>query len=384
MYNKISFGGYKIFKTEQELNLNKITILFGKNNSGKSSILGLPLLISNSFDADGNEVVTADFRQRTLFAEHKDLVFGRANRAIDVAISNDDYRLEYSFYVDETEDVKSQMENWCLRDKENIIFQWKNQDHKSEKYPFHGIVPINAPEETKRIVKSLNQYVDYIGNVRYNVVRDLRIGTLSEFSGWEGEKCYDYLLKDALTTSNELIEKVSNWYQKTFPGWSLGVDASTQPVFHVLMKNGETNVNAADTGFGIRQSLPIVIRANRPCSQQTLIILEEPEAHLHPAAHGNLGELFVESAINDPNKSYLIETHSFNLILRIRSLIAEGRLSPNNVSLYYVDYDVNDMCSRLKSVAIDKEGNVDGWPLGVFEETYDEVVNIRNHQKYIE
>lgn len=95
--------------------------------------------------------------------------------------------------------------------------------------------------------------------------------------------------------------------------------------------------NILDAGVGIVQSLPIVIRAMEKCNKETLIIIEEPETHLHPAAHANLGELVCDSVKNDPFKKYLIETHSLNFIMRLRRLIAEGRLEKEKVSLYVSD-----------------------------------------------
>ena len=66
------------------------------------------------------------------------------------------------------------------------------------------------------------------------------------------------------------------------------------------------------------------------CNKETLIIIEEPETHLHPAAHANLGELVCDSVKNDPFKKYLIETHSLNFIMRLRRLIAvSDRLTPS-------------------------------------------------------
>lgn len=384
MYNEVSFEGYKIFKLKQNLKLKPITILFGKNNSGKSSILGLPLLISNSFHSESKEVVTPDYRNEHLFVEHKDLVYGRANRAIKISVSNEVTHLAYSFYIDENEELKSHLESWCLGSAENPKYKWDNIEHQDIIASFRGVIPIEASTDVMQNLQSLDTYVDYIGNVRHNVGPDLRMGNLQEFSGWEGENGYDYLLKDSLTSSRELIGKVSSWYEKTFPGWSLNVDSSNSPVYHIVLENGESGINVANTGFGIRQSLPIVIRAKRSCQRATLIVLEEPEAHLHPAAHGNLGELFVDSVNEDPNKSYLIETHSFNLILRLRALIASGRISSDQVALYYVDYDSDEKSSNVKGVSIDENGDVDGWPSGVFEETFDEVVNIRKSQNFVE
>lgn len=126
--------------------------------------------------------------------------------------------------------------------------------------------------------------------------------------------------------------------------------------------------------------MPIVIRACRTCPEPTLIILEEPETHLHPAAHGNLAQLIAESTKNDSNKSYLIETHSINFIMRIRRMIAEGLLSVADVSMYYIEYDTETSSSNLRLVDVREDGSVSYWPKGVFEETLQETIAIKKAQ----
>src|SRR5690606_17595243 len=99
------------------------------------------------------------------------------------------------------------------------------------------------------------------------------------------------------------------------------------------------DINISQTGMGISQVLPLIIRAYKPCKDETLIIIEEPESHLHPYAHAQVAQLFFESLELDKNKKYLIETHSQNFILRMRRLIAEGKLHPSEFALYYVEFD---------------------------------------------
>ncbi|WP_235838551.1 AAA family ATPase [Cognaticolwellia aestuarii] len=142
-----------------------------------------------------------------------------------------------------------------------------------------------------------------------------------------------------------------------------------------------TFVNIKDVGQGMSQALPIVTRAFLPASKETLIILEQPELHLHPAAHGELGELFVRSVLEDSNKKYLIETHSQNLLMRIRSLVASGEIDSDNVKFYFVDFDENDNTSELKKIDIDNKGNVSFWPDGIFNESFNEAKRLASAQK---
>ena len=378
MYNKLTFEFYKIFKTKQVLEIKPITILFGKNNAGKSAVLKLPLILYGAIDGQSDEVVPADVKDETLYTDIRDLVYGRANRAVTLGAIDEGKGcdLNFSFYVDNEKDVKSQIEKWDFK----RTMYMTSYDGRDERVTFKGVMPQNLTEKERYDLKQLFPEVDYIGSIRYGAARDMRQKALVEDSGYGGINGYSHLLKDSQTAAHSLLDKVSRWYSDTFMGWGIEVDGSANPIFHINVTNGQIQTNIADAGFGISQSLPIVIRACRSCPRETLIVLEEPEAHMHPAAQGNLGELIAKSAKEDANKRYLIETHSFNFILRIRALVAAGVLEKEDVAIYYVDYNDKDKCSRLQKVDIDENGRVSNWPEGVFEETYDEIVRILNAQ----
>ena len=80
----------------------------------------------------------------------------------------------------------------------------------------------------------------------------------------------------------------------------------------------------------------------------------------------------------DKNKKYLIETHSQNFVLRIRRLIAEGKLNPDDFALYYVDFNEDNNESELKRIIVHDGGNVDFWPEGIFGESVIEARAIMN------
>jgi predicted ATPase len=129
----------------------------------------------------------------------------------------------------------------------------------------------------------------------------------------------------------------------------------------------------ADAGTGVAQELPILVQRvldvlEHP-SSSTLEIIEQPELHLHPAAHAALADLYLEAARNTGVR-FLIETHSEALLLRLRRRIAEGSHSPESVAIYFVDQ--RDGASTVRRVRIDSSGQLDYWPEGVFSEDYEE------------
>jgi predicted ATPase len=93
----------------------------------------------------------------------------------------------------------------------------------------------------------------------------------------------------------------------------------------------------ADFGFGVSQCLPIFVQGAMQEPGQ-LLLVEQPEAQLHPTAQLELGSFFAE-LWTDRRVPTIIETHSANIILRLRKLISQGKLSALDVSIAYFHVD---------------------------------------------
>lgn len=132
-------------------------------------------------------------------------------------------------------------------------------------------------------------------------------------------------------------------------------------------------VNLADTGTGVAQALPILVQRamddHQPPKRPALEIIEQPELHLRPAAHAALADLYIDG-LQQRSSRFLVETHSETFVLRIRRRVAEGRLDPADVGLYFVDHD--GRAAHIRRIELDELGNVDDWPVGIFTEDYDE------------
>lgn len=141
-------------------------------------------------------------------------------------------------------------------------------------------------------------------------------------------------------------------------------------------KDSLFSANLADTGFGSSQVLPVIVSLYTSPSGSTLLY-EQPEIHLHPAAQAELGSVFVKACKRDINKSkrIVIETHSENLILRIRTEVAKGEINPEDVMIYYIE--PNSSGHIVKRIPLDKKGKFQAeWPKGFFEEAYQESLEL--------
>ncbi len=113
--------------------------------------------------------------------------------------------------------------------------------------------------------------------------------------------------------------------------------------------------NLVDVGYGISQALPMVtelLRRDGP----PLVLLQQPEVHLHPSAQAALGSLFCEVAAK--GQQLLIETHSDYILDRVRMDIRDKKVSlnPDDVSILFFERQELDVC--IHSLRLDKEGNI--------------------------
>jgi len=122
-------------------------------------------------------------------------------------------------------------------------------------------------------------------------------------------------------------------------------------------------------GSGLSQLVPVIVQTIIT-PKTGCVLIEQPEIHLHPAAQAVLGDLFVKYAKN--NKQIIVETHSEHLLLRVRRRVAEGKISPDLVSIFFVDKSKNE--TRIRKLNLKKDGHFKSWPAGFFEGGYRDAV----------
>lgn len=395
MIQSIDFERYRIFSDKQRLRLAPLTVVFGKNNTGKSAVLRLPMLVHSALRCEAYDLFQkVDACGAVICDEYRDVVYGKGNHAVGLDVKDDtgSVVLKIKFIAENNADGShSRIEEIAIADhKSNRSLIAKIDDKgvmrnekTGEEVVFHGVVPSEFVGRAwvSESLSSINDAIDYIGPVRWKPDRFFKLNEYADgTSGPDGQNAYTYLVKDSLNALHPMLDNVSKWYSDNFGGWALAVDNSRAPVYSVELRNEKLKNNILDVGFGIQQSLPIVVAAYRQYAMPTLVIVEEPETHLNPSAHAQIGELLARAALTDRNKKFLVETHSLNLMVRLRTLIAKGVLKNDDVALYYVEYDETSCSSRLKEVAIDGKGDVAGWPENIFNDTLREALALREAQ----
>lgn len=390
----ISFENYKAFFERQTIQLKPITILIGKNSSGKSSIAKLFPLLENSLMGDIDEPLLLKNSGVELCEEFDNLFFDNNPGGIPLTLKivfEDFVQIEIGL-LKKTEGYGLDIMQWKYKNNtQEFDLELKGDEYldaikgKNYKCKFKGFVPNQIIEVNTNTNLSDNLQintidVDYIGPFRILPKRYFYLTGQTYFrdTGITGENAYAMLGISKLKKDDELHENVGEWYREHFDGWELKVDdRSKKPLIQILLSKNDTNVNIVDVGQGMNQALPLVVRANVTDRPDSMIVLEQPELHLHPAAHGDLAELFAKSA-KENNQTFIIETHSENMLLRLRKLVVENDFgfTKDDVIFYWLE-DTEFKGQELMEITIDENGVLSDWRDGVFDEGLKEVLEMQ-------
>jgi predicted ATPase len=124
------------------------------------------------------------------------------------------------------------------------------------------------------------------------------------------------------------------------------------------------DVVLSNTGYGVSQVLPLV--ALLGLSQPGIVLIEQPELHLHPAAQAELADLIIEYGVR--GYQVFVETHSEHLLLRLRSRISEStkRRAMPRICVFIVEKR-RGVGSIATSLELDETGKIANWPRGFFD-----------------
>ena len=130
--------------------------------------------------------------------------------------------------------------------------------------------------------------------------------------------------------------------------------------FQLRFKVRGPNANIIDTGYGVSQILPILVRVlNHNPHEVNFSLLQQPEVHLHPKAQAELSSLLAKLA-NKGNQSFIVETHSDYMISRACIDIIKGNIRPEDVSLIYFEPKGNVV--KVHNIGFDDMANLIGAP----------------------
>ena len=164
-----------------------------------------------------------------------------------------------------------------------------------------------------------------------------------------------------------LLRQAEARMQAFFPGCSVDlqqVQRTNVVTLGLRTSDAEEFRQPVHTGFGLTQALPIVV-AVLSAKPGDVILIENPEVHLHPAGQALMGQLLTEAA--NAGLQILVETHSDHVLNGIRRGVKSGQLRHEALAIHYFQRR-SESDAQVISPVIDDMGRIDHWPTGFFDQ----------------
>lgn len=179
------------------------------------------------------------------------------------------------------------------------------------------------------------------------------------------------VLKEYENIHNRTNSEISTFIQKAFEIFDIAgkfeVRSFENTIMVPYMSVDGKEISFADLGFGYSQIVPIILKIvvlgnkfSEAFGKENILIIEEPEANLHPNLQSKLADLFVLASNSFPNLRLIIETHSEYVIRKLQFLTAKKEVSPDQSAVYYFNADrfVNNTEPKVKKIEINKNGTL--------------------------
>jgi len=191
---------------------------------------------------------------------------------------------------------------------------------------------------------------------------DLGDQPLLDLASPEGSLRVGQALATTILYRRELEKTISSWMDRVTGRSIEGRAVPPRKVSLDAVAHGQT-VNIVNEGFGSNQ-LAHVLTQLAILPNDSLLAIEEPEIHLHPAAQARLVSVLVEATLTGKNQ-LIVTTHSEHILYALMALVAEGTLKPEQVAIHNVAND--EGTTRLQRLELDKSGRISGGIPGFFD-----------------
>jgi hypothetical protein len=399
--------GFKSICAKQHIAIRPLTVLAGANSAGKSSVMQPLLLLKQTLEASGDPGALLLNGENVKFTRADQLLSKGSGDQFGVGVElSDGQALELTFrkaargfdlkemvYVSQEEsftikpsmshdaimavlpkpwktmhrqigkDAKTDMQWTARRERCFFVFEMTSPDDTSRRVRFgpFGVSPSQSfVSHIERIIhlpglrgNPQRTYPKTVGGPGYQGTFEAYVASV--IAEWQGS--------DSRNKLNELAHSLETlaltWKVKAEPVDDTQVELKVGRLSHARQGGAHDLVSIADVGFGVSQTLPVLVAllAARPGQ---MVYLEQPEIHLHPLAQRRLAKVIQEAV--GRGVVVVVETHSAILLRELQTLIAVGELNKDDVAMHWLER--NEQGETTVSTAIlDDNGSFGAWPV---------------------
>lgn len=357
MISKVTLRNFKCFKDETTFKTNRLNLLTGINGRGKSSLLQSILVITQSnwnvWEKETNPIyLNSSYVELGGYADIKNSYTTQRDIHIGFDI-NIGFDTQIQYVIKENEQDNLTLNAIINFDKDKL-------DIKQISTFFKNIHYVSADRIGPK------KYVEKI-----SIPKSIHTGAKGEYAInvlFYSEKL-DLTVDEKLYLGNDsysIVNQTEEWLNYILDGANLNLigKEDESSVLSLLMNNkkdGKT-YKAINIGFGYSYILPLII-TGLIAKPGEVIIVENPEAHLHPRAQSRISEFFARVA--STGVQVFIESHSEHILngLRVASLNKNIEIDNSDINILYFNEEFEHY-----ELQINEKGKVEHWPAGFFDQ----------------
>lgn len=359
--DRLKINNFKSFKKETDIDLSSITINVGMNSVGKSTVIQSLLLVRQTFDEINKYKGTQESNFNIRLNGPYDLQLGTFNQIIangqdNILISLNGDNFEYSKQDDE----------FSLTYRKDADRNLQTTALFSPKFYYLNAERL-GPRNYQSIGEYSNKFCGYHGEYTFEVL----------------EKNFNYIVPqerrrqgDAFTVST-LPKQVEYWMDYIAPGIAFDASKDTDSrTAKLRMKQTvlDTDFNSPyNFGFGISYLLPIIV-TGLAADKASSFIVENPEAHLHPAGQSKIGFFLAQMA--HAGVQIVLETHSEHVVNGIRLYALKNAMSAESICINY--FTTNSEGTSVQRIPLNDKMDIMKWPEGFFDQEEKDLQELRH------
>jgi len=371
MENFLHVQNFKCF-TDVCIPLRNLTVLAGGNSAGKSTVIQSLLLLRSAIQnkKEGRQTVNLNGEYLLGLGNSFDILSKNASSSL-VSIGL----------------------NYGRQSFREVILEPNIKE--AEVYLY--IQDLKAPDPLKNLLEKypLLQNLHYLNAERLGPRPYYSIAANGKNVGWQGEYTLSLLsssnaetgyydvTEDKMypgSTNPRLRAQAEAWMGEIVPDLSINPQKISE-INQAFVKYG--NASPQNVGFGISYVLPIVVSGLIAGSDEMLIV-ENPEAHLHPSGQSRIGRFLARVAAS--GTQVIVETHSEHVINGIRLAALEKSIKHEDVAINFFQRQATASTTQpeIRTILLNENADLDYWPKGFFDQQQEDIARIfkiRKHNK---
>lgn len=367
MIDSVSLSGFKCFNSKVKIPLSQITIMYGKNGRGKSSVSQSLLLIGQSMKRNNDLsqlFVNGDFVSQGSF---KELLSEESSNSFEIEIiSSEGEVISAVFSSVEAIPQIGLLSGLCVNGINKFEEKTLRQPDGAFSNSFNHSFSNRANDSSPTIgvtsdVLTLQQLKEiiYVSADRKGPVNSVKT---------EYNKDDIYINPQGSNVINIIADRGERFLNEVKAAMS-HILSGASILYHVIGDNIELELNSINdgktyrpinVGYGYSYILPLIVAA-LVAKQGSIVIIENPEAHLHPGAQSRLAEFLIQRA-KTVGFQLIIESHSDHVINGLRISTKKSIIEPADSIIDYFAHDDYSSAPSVTPITCDKNGTLSEYP----------------------